>query len=288
MLNATVRRSPSLRSDFVGNRVMSPMMPADDSAHKATLPVTISPRAEQRSGDQAQLGPDKSSACAQCGSRSLCLANVLDARLPVGFEGVFGQSRKIRRGEVIYRAGDTFQNLYVARAGSSKTVTMHHDGREQITGFQIAGELIGMDGLVTGKHALDAIALEDSLVCVIAFRVLETLGHEHLDIQRQLHRLMSREIVRESAHMMLIGTMAAEERVASFLVDLSRRYQDRGYSPMQFHLRMTREEIGSYLGMTLETVSRMLTKLQRRGYIEMQGHGGKEVRIVDLEALGRI
>lgn len=292
MLTAAVCRSSSPGSDFASNRSMPSTVPADEraarNAQPAELPIAISLRAEQRIGDRAQLGADKRSACAQCGSRSLCLANVLDARSPAGFDGVFGQSRKIRRGEVIYRAGDTFQNLYVARAGSSKTVTMHHDGREQITGFQIAGELIGMDGLVTGEHALDAIALEDSLVCVIAFRVLETLGHEHLDIQRQLHRLMSREIVRESAHMMLIGTMTAEERVASFLIDLSRRYQDRGYSPMQFHLRMTREEIGSYLGMTLETVSRMLNKLQRRGCIEMQGHGGKEVRIVDIDALARI
>lgn len=226
--------------------------------------------------------------CLQCSSRSLCMPATLSAKDPAGLGSVFGNSRKVRRGEVIYRAGDTFHNLYVARAGSSKTIVIHRDGREQIMGFQITGEFLGMEGLVTGKHAFDAIALEDGLVCVIPFRALETLSHENRDLQRHLNLIMSREIVRESAHMMLIGGMTAEERVAAFLVNLSQRYRDRGYSATQFHLRMTREEIGSYLGLTLETVCRMFSRLQRRGCIAMHGSGGKEVRIVDIDGLARV
>ena len=291
MLDTAIRRFPAPRADIAGNRLISRVTSNNRAipiALEATQPAPISLRAERRVEHSAPVGSAKSGGCAQCSSRSLCLVDLLGAPAAAGLEGVFGQSRKVRRGDVIYRAGDIFQNLYVLRAGSSKTVTMHRDGREQITGFQIAGEFIGMDGLVTGRYALDAIALEDSLVCVTPFGVLETLGHENLPMQRQLHRIMSAEIVRESAHMMLIGTMTAQERVPTFLVDLSRRYRARGYSATQFNLRMTRDEIGSYLGLTLETVSRMLSKLQRLGCIEMQNHGGKSVRIVDIEALARI
>lgn len=223
--------------------------------------------------------------CERCSSRDICIPPSLRHAQLAGLVGVFGNSRKIERGEAIYRAGDAFENLYVLRAGSSKTVAMHRDGREQITGFQICGEFIGMEGLTTGTHTLDAIALEDSQVCAIPYHALEKLSYSDRELQRHLNCLMSREIVRESAHLMLMGSMNAEERVAAFLVNLSQRYRERGYSATEFQLRMTREEIGCYLGLKLETVSRMLTRLQRRGLIQMNG---KQARIVDLENLERV
>jgi len=223
--------------------------------------------------------------CERCASRDLCMPPSLRDTQAAALVGVFGNSRKIERGETIYRAGDAFENLYVLRAGSSKTVALHRDGREQITGFQISGEFIGMEGLMTGSHTLDAIALEDSVVCAIPYQALESLSHRDRELQRHLNCLMSREIVRESAHLMLMGSMNAEERVAAFLLNLSQRYRERGYSPTDFQLRMTRDEIGCYLGLKLETVSRMLTRLQRRGLIEISG---KKTHIVDLENLERV
>jgi CRP/FNR family transcriptional regulator len=223
--------------------------------------------------------------CSNCPTRPLCMpiklrSSDLDKR-----DTLLGSTRKVERGEAIYRAGDPFRNLYVARAGSSKTVVVHRDGREQITGFQIAGEFLGMDGIGTGVYTADAIALEDGLICVIPFKELEEQCGEVKELQHLLHRLMSREIVRESSLLMLMGNLTAEERVATFLTNLSQRFRDRGYSPSEFNLRMTREEIGCHLGLKLETVSRMFTKLQRRGLIDMHG---KQVRIVDIEGLDRI
>lgn len=223
--------------------------------------------------------------CAQCSTRDLCMPAASRVKNQDKLNGVFGNNRKVRRGEAIYRAGDAFHNLYVTRAGSSKTIVMHRDGKEQITGFQITGEFLGMEGIITGKHTIDAIALEDSVVCAIPFKALEMLAEQDTEFQRHLHRIMSREIVRESALLMLIGCMTAEERVAAFLLNLSKRFQDRGYSPTEFHLRMTREEIGCHLGLKLETVSRMFSRLQQRGLIDMHG---KQTRIIDIEGLGSV
>jgi len=225
------------------------------------------------------------STCANCGARHACMPPELSAAGVEAFSKAFGNTRRVKRGEAIYRAGDVFHNLYVARAGSSKTIAVYRDGRQQITGFQISGEFLGMDGIGTGKHTVDAVALEDSVMCVIAFKELEGLCDENKAMQHHVHKLMSREIVRESGLLMMMGNLTAEERVAAFLLNLSQRFQDRGYSPAEFQLRMTREEIGCHLGLTLETVSRMFSKLQRQGLIDMRG---KQAKIVDLEGLGRI
>jgi CRP/FNR family transcriptional regulator, anaerobic regulatory protein len=204
---------------------------------------------------------------------------------PAKLNGVFGNSRKVKRGEAIYRAGEQFHNLYIARAGSSKTVATLRDGREQITGFQIAGDFLGLEGISIGKHTVDAVALEDGQVCIVPYKALEALGNEDRDLQHHFHKIMSREIVRESALLTLMGSMTAEERVAAFLVSLSKRFRERGYSPAEFTLRMTREEIGSHLGLTLETVSRMLSLLQRRGFVDVRG---KQTRILDIDGLATI
>jgi len=151
------------------------------------------------------------------------------------------------------------------------------DGRDQVTGFHMAGEVLGMDGIGTGNHAADAVALEDSEVCILPYSRLEDPG-----LQRQLHKVMSRELVRDQGVMMLLGTMRAEERLAAFLINLSSRFVARGFSSSEFHLRMTREEIGSYLGLSLETVSRLFSRFQEDGLIAVQQ---KHVRILDVPGL---
>jgi CRP/FNR family transcriptional regulator len=205
-------------------------------------------------------------------------------------EFAFGSSvicatRTVRHGATLYRAGDTFHSIYTVCAGSFKTVLMHRDGVGQITGFHLEGETLGLDGVFAGQHSCDAIALEDSLVCIIPFDLLELLCREVKAMQRHVHRMMSGEIVRESGLMMLLGTMSAEQRVAAFLISVSQRLSARGYSAAEFNLRMTRNEIGSYLGIKLETVSRMLSKLQKEGLVDTRG---KRIRILDLDSLTRL
>ena len=166
-----------------------------------------------------------------------------------------------------------------------KTVATRHDGREQVTGLHLAGEALGLDGICDDTHPRTAVALEDSSVCVIPYSALKTLCSEAGSMQLRMHKLMSEQIVRETSQTMLLGSLNAEERVAAFLLDVSSRYLKRGYSPSEFNLRMTREDIGSYLGMTLETVSRTLSKFQKRGLIEMQG---RHVQIVDFDGLHHV
>jgi CRP/FNR family transcriptional regulator len=203
----------------------------------------------------------------------------------VRLDSLIYSTRKVKRGEDLYLANDKFQSIYAVRTGSFKTVVRHPDGREQVTGFQLLGDTLGLDGICAGQHTCDAIALEDSCVCVIPFRLLEEMCRDTEVMQHHVHRMMSSEIVRESQIMMLLGTMSAEQRVAAFLLNLSQRMRKRGYSSAEFNLRMTREELGSFLGMKLETVSRMLSKLQRDGIVETNA---KQIRIVDFERLAGI
>ncbi len=171
------------------------------------------------------------------------------------------------------------------RSGFFKTRVATSDGRDQIAGFHMAGELLGVDGIGTGTHACDAVALEDGEYCVIPYERLEELSRRFEPLQQHFHRVMSREIVRDQGVMLLLGSMRAEERVAGLLVNLSQRFAARGYSPTEFVLRMTRAEIGSYLGIKLETVSRILTRFQQRGLLEVHQ---RQVRIADPAGLGKL
>jgi CRP/FNR family transcriptional regulator len=183
-------------------------------------------------------------------------------------EALICTARNVRRGEALYRSGDPFYSLYAVRSGSLKTMMTHRDGREQVTGLRLAGEAFGLDGISEDNHACSAVALEDSTVCIIPYVALKHLCREISSMQERLHKLMGEQIVREATQMMVLGALSADERVAAFLFDVSERNARRGYSLAEFNLRMTREEIGSYLGMTLETVSRTLSRFQRRGLID--------------------
>ncbi|AOJ34967.1 helix-turn-helix domain-containing protein [Burkholderia metallica] len=223
--------------------------------------------------------------CSVCAMRSMCLPPHLTAAEYDRLDAIICTTRQVRQGDALFRTDDPFQSIYAVRAGSFKTVMMHRDGREHVTGFQIAGETLGMDGIGGGQHCCDAIALEDSVVCIIPFGALEAACREIKPMQHFLYQMLSSEIVRESSQMLLLGTMSAEQRVAHFLLNLSSRFEARGYSATEFNLRMTREEIGCYLGMKLETVSRMFSRFHREALVETRG---KRVRIIDTQALARV
>jgi CRP/FNR family transcriptional regulator len=221
-------------------------------------------------------------ACSNCSLRELCLPIGLSPEEMSKLDDLVFVRRPVKRGEHLFRVGEPFDSLYAARSGFFKTKLLLEDGREQVTGFHMAGELMGMDGIGTERHTCDAVALEDSEVCVIPFERLEVLSREMEALQRHFHKVMSREIVREHGVMLLLGSMRAEERLAAFLLNLSQRLSTRGYSPSEFILRMTREEIGSYLGLKLETVSRVFSKFQEEGSIAVQQ---KNIRILDPKGL---
>ena len=225
-------------------------------------------------------------ACSSCNLREICLPLGL-TRLELDYidKRLVATRRKVARGATLYQAGDRFESLYAVWTGSFKTTVSSTDGRTQVTSFQLGGELMGLDGIGTRRHEVDALALEDSQVCVIPFDTLEALSLEVVSLQQQLHRIMSREIVRHQGVMLLLGSMYAEERLAAFLLNLTHRLQTRGYSVSSVLLRMTREEIGSFLGITLETVSRTFSKFQNDGLLLVRN---RQIRVTDPTGLQRV
>jgi CRP/FNR family transcriptional regulator len=221
-------------------------------------------------------------ACSNCNLRELCMPLGLNAAELLRIDEVVSQRKKIAKGESLFRNGDKFNALYAIRTGFFKTCVSSEDGRDQVTGFQMAGEIMGLDGIVSDHHTCDAIALEDAEVCVMPFEHIEELSREINALQHHVHKIMSREIVREHGVMLLLGSMRAEERLAAFLLNLVQRLHARGFSQSELVLRMTREEIGSYLGLKLETVSRTFSKFAEEGIVEVKQ---RHVRILNAEAL---
>ena len=197
-------------------------------------------------------------------------------------ENIVQKRKRVKRGEQLFRNGDSFHSLYAIRTGFFKTSVSTTDGREQVTGFQMAGEIMGLDGIVSDRHTCDAMSLEDAEVCIMPFDRIEELSREITALQKHVHKIMSREIVREHGVMMLLGSMRAEERVAAFLLNLTQRLHTRGFSQSELVLRMTREEIGSYLGLKLETVSRTFSKFMEDGLVDVKQ---KNLHILNPDAL---
>lgn len=221
-------------------------------------------------------------ACSSCNLRELCLPVGLSQPQLTQLDTLVATRKSVKRGDTLFHTGDPFKSVYAVRTGFFKTRISSEDGRDQVTGFQMAGELLGLDGISTDRHACDAIALEDSQVCVIPYSQLEELSREFSDLQHQFHKIMSREIVRDHGVMLLLGSMRAEERLAAFLLNLTQRLHARGFSASALVLRMTREEIGSYLGLKLETVSRTFSKFQEEGLLEVKQ---RDIRITDEAGL---
>ena len=209
----------------------------------------------------------------------------LDANDMKKLDDVVATRKQVKQGQMLFSNGDPFTSLYAIRTGFFKTCVSNEDGREQVTGFQMAGEIIGLDGIVTDHHSCNAVALEDAEVCVMPFANVEDLSREFPVLQRHVHKVMSREIVRENGMMMMLGNMRAEERLAAFLMNLVQRLHARGFSQSEMILRMTREEIGSYLGLKLETISRTFSKLSEDGIIEVKQRYVKILRADELKKI---
>ena len=192
---------------------------------------------------------------------------------------------RVHKGETLYRMGEPLTAVYAIRFGTLKTHVTMEDGRTQITGFHLPGEVVGLDGLGEMQHASDAPALEDTEVCVVRFDDLQSLSGTLPSLQQQFLRLMSKEISQDQIMLITLGSMRAEERLAAFLVNMSERLSMRGYSSSEFVLRMSREEIGSYLGLKLETVSRLFSRFAEAGLIQIRQ---RHVKLVDMEGIRQV
>lgn len=220
--------------------------------------------------------------CSTCSMHQLCLPMGLGENDMDRLDKIIGRRRKVARDDYLYRMGDSFTNLYAVRVGHFKTCQINAGGEQQITGFQMTGELLGMDAISTDRHHCNAVALEDSEVCEIPFPRLEELFGTMPTLLRHFHRMMSQEITREQSVMLLLGNMRAEQRFAAFLVNLASRYMARGYSSTSFQLRMSREDIGNYLGLTIESISRLLSKFKKQGLLKVNN---REIELLDLTLL---
>ena len=222
--------------------------------------------------------------CSSCNLRELCVPEGIAAPDLDGLGGLVALRKPVGRGQALFRTGDAFRAIYAVSTGFFKTCVSTADGRDQVIGFQMAGELLGLDGIGTDQHDCDAVALEDSQVCVIPYAQLESLSLDPGERRLELHKIMSREIVRDHGVMRLLG-MRSEERLAAFLLNLAQRLKARGFSSSALVLRMTRDEIGSFLGLKLETVSRAFSRFQDEGLLEVKH---RSIRIVDEDALRRL
>ena len=237
--------------------------------------------AQERPAHAQWLPLADASVCVNCRLRGSCLGGVAAEAGTSQLRRVVAGRRRVRASEAAYREGDPFAYLYVVRSGSLKSASRLLSG-ERVLDFHLPGELVGTDGLAGDVHAATLTALEDSELCAICYDACTSADRGALAFFGRLWDMMSRDLVRQSAHSALLATLSANQRVSAFLVALSGRLRARGYSAHEFHLRMSRAEIGSYLGVTMETVSRTLSSLARRGVVEVDR---KHVRIVDPQQL---
>lgn len=224
-------------------------------------------------------------ACGECSLRNLCLPLNLGADDMRALEATVKSHRTLSKGEFLYRVGDPFHSLFAIRSGSTKNCEITVDGSVQITGFHLAGELLGMDAISSEQHPSDVVALETTEICELPFDKLETLARELPSLQHQLLRLMSREIADEEIQLVMLGRMKAEERLAAFLLSFSRRLQKLGNSASVLRLPMSRQDLGDYLGLALETVSRLFSRFQEEKLITVQG---RNIKLLDAGRLKNI
>jgi CRP/FNR family transcriptional regulator, anaerobic regulatory protein len=266
-------------------------MPAMTSVAKSILPVPVpveAPAACVAGVDS--LAPVLSictfkAHCQTCSLRELCLPAAFTSDEIKQFDALVAERTRLKCHDSLYRAGDPFYALYAIRSGSLKTIVIGEDGREQVTGYHMLGEIVGFDGIGTDRHGVEAVALEDTEACLLPFTRIENLARTMPVLQHNLHQMMSAEITRNHSVMLMLGSMHAKERLALFLLNLADRYRCRGYSSTEYVLRMTREEIGSFVGLKLETVSRVLSRFHQQGLIHVQG---RAVKLIDRVGLKQI
>lgn len=219
--------------------------------------------------------------CTDCGVYRLCLPMGLDRDVSL-LDSIVKRKQVFKRGEVLYRVGQPLEFIYAIRGGSVKTSITTQDGRVQVTGFHIAGELLGLNGIETRRHHCEARALETTSVCEVSIDRFEQLARENPPIQYELLKIMSGEIRHGQELMLLLGKRNAEEKLATYLLSLSRRFARRHYSATEFNLSMSRSDIGNYLGVAEETVCRVFTRFQEEGLIATRR---RHVRLLSLDRL---
>lgn len=221
-------------------------------------------------------------ACKNCSLSTLCLPMGLDPQDVERLDGIIKRNRPYQRGDHLFHENDPFHSLRVITSGSVKTYKSHEDGVVQVLGFHLPGELIGLDAIQNEHHSCAAVALETTAVCDIPFEQLEQLSSTIPSLQHQLYRLLSKEIGEDSEMLTLLGKKSAEERLATFLLSFSERFKARGFSPSDFFLSMSRHEIGNYLGLAVETVSRLFTRFQEEGLLQVER---KHVQLLNIPKL---
>jgi CRP/FNR family transcriptional regulator len=218
-------------------------------------------------------------ACSRCTLSELCLPRGLSESDTQKFEQIVHKSRPIQAGEHLFRAGDTFRSVANVRSGCFKSYVIDQDGQEQVIGFHLPGEVIGLDAIHDQKHLANVIALDTSSVCGLTFDSVSNLARHMPDLQSELFRVMSLRISELESN---AGDLSADQRIARFLVSLSGRFSSRGFSENEFTLAMSRRDIASYLRLATETVSRVLARFQRAEVLWVER---KQVKIIDLEEL---
>ncbi len=220
--------------------------------------------------------------CETCSINQLCIPNSLSRDEVIRLNNIVNRGTPIHKGKFLNQAGDPFKHIFAVSSGSFKSYTLSEDGIINITGFFFPGELIGLDAISTGLHTSFVKALETSAVCALPFEKLEDLSGEIRSLRKQMLRIMSREIMDDQELLLLLSRKNAAERMAAFLLSLSVRFKQRGFSSVSFNLTMTRSDIGNYLGLAIETVSRLFSQFQKKGIINVSD---KLVEITNLDAL---
>lgn len=223
--------------------------------------------------------------CQHCDMNPVCHPPGMKTEEMDSLDQWFPTRRRLKRGESLYEKGDPFTAIYAVRSGFFKTLLPSQEQRDQITGFQMTGEILGIDGIGSGHHACKAVALEASEVCMMPYGSVEELASNLPNLHAHLNKLMSQRIVQDQTTFQILANLRSESRLAAFLLDLGKRFSHLGYSPNTFVLRMTREEIGSYLGLSLETVSRLFSRFQEDGLVDVQT---RHLQITQPEALSEI
>lgn len=224
-------------------------------------------------------------ACQSCNLHDLCLPLGLDMGDIDKLDSIIKRSRPLQKGEHLFNSGDRFNSIYAVRSGSIKTFSESEQGDEQITGLYLPGELLGLDAIHENEHPCTAIALETTSLCEIPFNTLEGLSSKIPELHHQLFRIMSKEISNDQSLLMLMAQKSADEKLAAFLVNLSTRLKQRNFSETEFNLSMSRKDIGNYLGLTIETISRTFSRFQSEGILSTQR---KYVNIHQLDALKQL
>jgi CRP/FNR family transcriptional regulator len=228
---------------------------------------------------------DDSQHCSTCMMGHVCLPTGMPAHEIEQLDALVTERIRVEKGQPLYRHNEHLNALFGLRSGSIKTLLEEANGSQQITGFFLPGEIVGLDGMIEGRHSSSAIAMEDSEVCVVRLQDIDEISRFVPSLQHQVRRLMSKEIARSHQVLLALGSMRSEQRLVAFLSNLSQRLTILGYSPTDFMMRMSREEIGNYLGLTIETISRLFSRFARDGIIKINQ---REVKIVDMKALNEL